>query len=120
MARAMMPDHNPIAARHESRLAPPALAERPEPISIHFDLSERIAGRRLECQEILNELRSDEGRRILPIVAPAGFGKTSLVIKVLQQITDGERFIDLSMDAVLTVDCREGSLTLGRLFEELG
>ncbi|HKX30172.1 MAG TPA: tetratricopeptide repeat protein, partial [Blastocatellia bacterium] len=108
--------------RPESQVPPPlpVTAERPEPISVHLDLKEKLADRQAECHAILNELRSDGGRRILPIVAPAGFGKTSLVIKVLQQVSDGEKFLDSEMGALLTLDCREGPLTLGRLFEKAG
>src|SRR5262245_57316743 len=63
--------------------------ERPEPISIHLDLNAKIVDREAECAAVLDELRKKDGRRVLPIVAPAGFGKTSLAVKVLQQVTDG-------------------------------
>jgi tetratricopeptide (TPR) repeat protein len=97
---------------HPSSFAPTA----PETLVTHLNLKEKIVDRADECQAVIAELRKPDGRRVLPIVAPGGFGKTRLIIKLLQEVTAEEQIVEPSVQRILTLDCGGGALSLARLF----
>jgi tetratricopeptide (TPR) repeat protein len=97
---------------HPSSFAPTA----PEPLVTHLNPKEMIVDRERECAAVIAELRKPDGRRVLPIVAPGGFGKTRLIIKLLQEVTAEEQIVEPSVQRILTLDCGGGALSLARLF----
>jgi hypothetical protein len=101
-----------------SPLPPQTLAA--EPLICHLNLQANIVDREAECRALLDELKKPSGRRVIPIAAPGGFGKTSLVIKLLQAVTDGRRITSPGVQSILTLDGRGGELTLDRIVAESG
>jgi tetratricopeptide (TPR) repeat protein len=52
-------------------------------------------------------VQKPDGQRVLPIIMPSGFGKTSLVTKLLREVTDGTRPTLPGVRAVVFVRCRK-------------
>ena len=101
-----------------------------EPLIHTLSLDQEIEGRALECDEILKAMTSP-GSHVLAFAAPGGFGKTALLTKLIQKLSDSDRaFVDsitLSdgglikprVGALLHIDGREG-VRLPELFENAG
>jgi tetratricopeptide (TPR) repeat protein len=109
-----------IESLSPDRIAQSLRDQSAEPLICHLDLRARIVDRNDECRALLEELRRPGGRRVIPIAAPRGFGKTSLVIRLLQQVTDGERITSPDLQAILTLDGHGGAITLDRIVAEAG
>ncbi|HJQ31376.1 MAG TPA: tetratricopeptide repeat protein [Pyrinomonadaceae bacterium] len=77
-----------------------------------LNLAEKVYDRDEESAAILGELCgavADERERFLLVTAPSGFGKSFLLTKVLQAVTDGRLIREeyrQSVSKILRVDCR--------------
>ena len=101
-----------------------------EPLIHTLSLDQEIEGRALECDEILRAM-TGPGSHVLAFAAPGGFGKTALLTKLVQKLSDSDRqFVDsvtLSngelisprVGALLHIDGRE-DVKLPELFENAG
>ncbi|HEX5883833.1 MAG TPA: toll/interleukin-1 receptor domain-containing protein, partial [Pyrinomonadaceae bacterium] len=101
-----------------------------EPLIHTLSLDQEIEGRALECDEILRAM-TEPGSHVLAFAAPGGFGKTALLTKLVQKLSDsGRSFVDsitLSngelisprVGALLHIDGREG-VKLPEFFENAG
>ena len=73
-----------------------------------------------ECAAVIEALRDEAGKSVLVIVAPGGFGKTALLTKVIQQVTDGETIKVDYVQAILYVECLGGRASLDAIFTDAG
>ncbi len=73
-----------------------------------------------ECASVIEALRDEAGKSVLVIVAPGGFGKTALLTKVIQQVTDGETITADYVQAILYVECLGGQASLDAIFTDAG
>lgn len=73
-----------------------------------------------ECAAVIDALRDEKGTSVIVIVAPGGFGKTALLTKVIQQVTDGETINVDYVQAILYVECLGGRATLDAIFTDAG
>jgi tetratricopeptide (TPR) repeat protein len=69
----------------------------------------KVAGRDAEISELRKELQNPDGRRVLPIIAPSGYGKTSLVTKFLSTVTNGQQITIPDAQAIVFIRCRENA-----------
>jgi tetratricopeptide (TPR) repeat protein len=72
------------------------------------NLNEKVYARETEAAKVLHALCKAEKQFFL-VVAPSGFGKTFLLIKVLQTVTDGIDILPNYQDKVqriIAIDCR--------------
>ncbi|HSK72019.1 MAG TPA: hypothetical protein VK892_10020, partial [Pyrinomonadaceae bacterium] len=81
-----------------------------QPLPVHNlpSLAEKVYGRKTEKTQVFAALNAD-GKRFSLVVAPSGFGKTRLLAKVLQDVTDG-RIIkpeySNQINRIMLIDCR--------------
>jgi tetratricopeptide (TPR) repeat protein len=68
--------------------------------------------KRQELGRLLHEGQSS----VAVVVAPAGFGKTELVVKVLREELDGDRIRDPNLKGILYLDCEQGDVKLAQIF----
>lgn len=71
-------------------------------------------------QDTLRHLLREEGMRLVVIIGPAGYGKTELTTKVLQEIATGTNIIDPTVQGILYVRCQQGDVSLGVIFSQAG
>ena len=98
---------------------PPAAPFSPNPLPNLPNLNQTIYGRDTEAALLLDELRNPRGRRILPVVAPPFFGKSALLVRLLQQVVQDGRIIEPSLLGIVTINCRV-SKDLPGIFRETG
>ncbi|MEI6310531.1 MAG: AAA family ATPase, partial [bacterium] len=82
-------------------------------------LPQTFVGRVTELEILRRTLRQDDNPLTL-IVAPAGFGKTTLVTKLLSEVASAHRLTDPGLFGVLYLSCQDGTLSLERVFSLAG
>ena len=97
------------------RRTPPA---EPERLVNLPDLSQRIYGRDREANLVLKALLGNE--RAVAIIAPPLFGKTALLVRVLQLVTDGRELRAPGLNAIAVLNCRDVARDLAAMARELG
>lgn len=97
-------------------------AHLPRPVPNAFPTLKGCFVDRIVEQQTLNICMRSFDQKIVFIVAPGGFGKTELTLKMLHDLTDGEpnKIVDKTVNGVLYLTCLRGDLTLGRIFSETG
>jgi tetratricopeptide (TPR) repeat protein len=96
----------------------PERREPPERLINLPDLSQRIYGRDREAKLVLDALQAD--KRAVAIVAPPLFGKTALLVRVLQLVTDGRELKERGLHGIAVLNCRDVTRDLAAMARELG
>ena|GEM_PF-5471558 len=72
-----------------------------------LDLSREIFGRESEANGLLGDLTNWNGRRIIPILGPPGFGKSGILTRTVQKVVPQGKIADDRIGAILAIDCRD-------------
>lgn len=101
--------------------------QKPSPSQIHNTMkplihglaNTKVYGREIECRILLDAMR-DGASRVLVYTAPGGFGKTTLLTKLVQMIAPDEKTLtEPTINGFLHFDCRN-SPSLSTILGNLG
>ncbi|MBF0563908.1 MAG: hypothetical protein HQK89_01565 [Nitrospirae bacterium] len=105
-------------ARKEQSLRAQQLERDPVPIPLP-KLCKSFVDREVE-RDILFHCLYGTDNRLVVIIAPGGFGKTELTIKVLKHIVPSTSIVTDDVHGILYMRCAKGDIKLGDIFEGAG